>query len=97
MSPTQSLTRKATLFCPECGHESAVDGDWLVREDDGVRAYECPDCGTYIDVRPRLGPEEERDGRTTTADVLAESGRLWLDLWNGWVDAWTPAKRRGSG
>jgi predicted RNA-binding Zn-ribbon protein involved in translation (DUF1610 family) len=56
---------KAVLFCPDCGHDSPVDGDWIVRtrgEGDDERAvYACPDCGTVIQTRPQF------DGRTEPA------------------------------
>lgn len=60
--PTDGRTterRKALLFCPTCGFESAiVDGDWLVTErttaDEERVVYECPEClGTVAD-RPAL-------------------------------------------
>lgn len=43
------------LFC-DCGHESAVDGDWLVRPDGDQERYVCPDCGATVVVRPRPAP-----------------------------------------
>ena len=44
-------TRKTTLFCPHCGHESDADGDWIVREADGRTVYDCPDCGASVTKR----------------------------------------------
>ncbi|WP_415379855.1 phage terminase large subunit family protein [Halosimplex sp. TS25] len=59
-TPGRDSRRKATLFCPECGHESEPTGDWVVREseepsDDHASgaAYECPDCDTVITTRSR--------------------------------------------
>ena len=54
-------TSKAVLFCPDCGHENPVDGDWVVRtrgngSDERV-VYACPVCETVIQVRPQF---EER-------------------------------------
>lgn len=43
---------KATLFCPDCDHQSRVDGDWHVVETTRTTRYLCPDCGTEIAVRP---------------------------------------------
>ena len=65
MTPSVDLSArspppKATLHCPSCGHESAIDGDWTVREEDDRVAYECPDCGSTITTRPR--------GVTSTTD-----------------------------
>ena len=44
-------SRKTTLFCPECGHASSSDGDWIVRERAGRAEYNCPDCETAITTR----------------------------------------------
>lgn len=62
-SPAHAPPAKATLYCPECGHASHVDGDWTVRARDDVRTYTCPDCGTTIDTRPtRPESAPERGG-----------------------------------
>jgi predicted RNA-binding Zn-ribbon protein involved in translation (DUF1610 family) len=39
---------KATLYCPECGHESRINGDWTIHVLVESTTYECPDCGTTI-------------------------------------------------
>lgn len=49
-----SRVEKRLLFCPRCGHESPIDGDWVVREDDRRIVYACPECGTTINARPRF-------------------------------------------
>jgi len=54
--PTTEPRRKAVLFCPDCGHESAVDGDWNVHESNGRRVYECPVCAATVTTRYRSGP-----------------------------------------
>ncbi|MHB9286623.1 hypothetical protein ACKVMT_06240 [Halobacteriales archaeon Cl-PHB] len=42
---------KAVLSCPECGHESPVDGDWVHRNHhDGVRVC-CPSCDAHLTTR----------------------------------------------
>ena len=62
MSPKRSSaagTRsrsKTTLFCPECGHESDADGDWLVEETPARETHTCPVCAATIEVRTRLDP-----------------------------------------
>jgi ribosomal protein L37AE/L43A len=43
--------RKATLFCPSCGHESEVVGDWTVQTVNGRQIYDCPMCETTITKR----------------------------------------------
>lgn len=44
---------KRTLFCPTCGHESAVDGDWIADDATERRRLLCPGCGGAIVDRPR--------------------------------------------
>jgi ribosomal protein L37AE/L43A len=48
--------RKAVLFCPDCDHESDIEGDWNVHDEEDRRVYDCPDCGTTITTRPRATP-----------------------------------------
>ncbi|EMA44155.1 phage terminase large subunit family protein [Halococcus saccharolyticus] len=54
--PDGGTWRKTTLYCPDCGHESTIDGDWHVEhttDDDRDRAaYICPECGAVIARRP---------------------------------------------
>lgn len=70
MAP-RSRPRKAVYVCPTCGHESPVDGDWLVGERElwGEQrvVYGCPVCGRPVTVQPQLRahqgrPEAEDDG-----------------------------------
>lgn len=42
---------KATLFCPECGHDSCINGDWIIHVLAESLSYECPHCETTIDSR----------------------------------------------
>lgn len=49
--------RKAVLVCDACGHESPVDGDWLVRErsrrgERKRRLHECPRCDAVVSDQP---------------------------------------------
>lgn len=69
LSPKSGARRKAVLYCPECGHESTVDGDWCVERTAKARtdareridtgrervAYACPNCGYVITRRPVHG------------------------------------------
>jgi len=42
---------KTVLFCPECGHESGLHGDWIL-DDDAVRPTRiCPVCETALGTR----------------------------------------------
>ncbi|RQG87135.1 hypothetical protein EA462_15510 [Natrarchaeobius halalkaliphilus] len=54
MRPTfeRSPTRKATLYCFNCGHKSILSGDWIVRTHGECIDYECPECRTRIATRP---------------------------------------------
>lgn len=62
---------KATLFCQDCGHQSHVDGDWIVRTTAARVTTECPDCGTHIDERPRRpGRSGERLPATDPSSAL---------------------------
>ena len=61
--------RKAVLFCPACGHESPIDGDWLVRERASSAVYECPECSTVIDARP--DPEASEPATTSVGLVVS--------------------------
>lgn len=70
--------RKAVLFCPDCAHESLVDGDWLVRRERGAVVYRCPVCRTAITTRP--GPER----RPTPAARWTELYADWVGLWTAW-------------
>lgn len=43
--------RKGVLFCPECGHASAVGGDWRLDRTPSRDVVRCPECGTDVDSR----------------------------------------------
>jgi predicted RNA-binding Zn-ribbon protein involved in translation (DUF1610 family) len=45
-------TRKAVLFCPDCGRASHVDGDWRRTDVDDGTTWTCPACETVIETRP---------------------------------------------
>ncbi|QSW98984.1 hypothetical protein [Haloterrigena alkaliphila] len=49
---SQPPDRKAVLICFDCGHESSVDGDWILERDGGRERSRCPECGTTITARP---------------------------------------------
>lgn len=53
----QLARRKGVLFCPGCGHESHVDGDWVRSDSAGRTNYACPDCGAVVVSQPAFhGP-----------------------------------------
>lgn len=43
--------RKAVLFCPSCGHESAIEGDWIVHAGIDQHSLECPNCEYIVTER----------------------------------------------
>ena len=47
--------RKAMLFCPRCGHESPVDGDWVLTLRPDSVDVGCPDCRELLTSRPLEG------------------------------------------
>ncbi len=54
-SSSRAPGSKSVLFCPDCGHESSVDGDWRVQETGRGAAYRCPECGATVTVRRSEG------------------------------------------
>lgn len=50
-SPERQPSHKATLHCLQCGHESRINGDWIIEIHANSLDYECPECGTTIDSR----------------------------------------------
>jgi predicted RNA-binding Zn-ribbon protein involved in translation (DUF1610 family) len=67
LTPSQpvekSSARKTALHCPNCGHESRIDGDWNVRVHGNCADYDCPVCDTTITSRPGPGRQaDRRDG-----------------------------------
>lgn len=47
----RQLPHKATLYCPNCTHESRINGDWIIHVHPTHLDYECPECGTTIESR----------------------------------------------
>lgn len=54
-TPPDSRT-KTVLFCPNCGHESDITGDWHVYTEHARQLYDCPICTTTITERLRRSP-----------------------------------------
>lgn len=46
--------RKAVFFCPNCGREEPVDGDWIILHVSNGDTYVCPACLTVILVQPQI-------------------------------------------
>ncbi|MFC6872380.1 hypothetical protein [Halobellus marinus] len=73
MTPSKSnpvSVTKATLYCPDCGHESRINGDWLLEVRPDSVDYGCPECGTTIDSR--RDPEDLPAGRSKPLFVSAD-------------------------
>jgi hypothetical protein len=87
--------RKATLFCPECGHENPVDGDWDYRRRTAraIETVRCPTCRTQICERPL--PDRSEHGvesvlrhqrHPDSSDALVTLTRLWTETVTSWLD-----------
>lgn len=76
---------KATLFCPECGHESNVDGDWRERRTHQSLRYRCPECHTTIATRPvsesPAGYWQPYDVWQEAWETSVESAQHWQQFW----------------
>lgn len=75
--------RKATLFCPTCGHTDAVDGDWQYRSASIRTNIECPECDDTVTVRR---PDDSDIDYPFTVAVRAWN-RALLTPWVAWNDA----------
>jgi len=42
---------RETLHCPNCNHESRINGDWIIHILPNHLDYECPECGETIESR----------------------------------------------
>jgi predicted RNA-binding Zn-ribbon protein involved in translation (DUF1610 family) len=61
-TPERQQPDKVTLYCPECGHESRINGDWIIHVLTDSLTYECPDCGVVIDSRRDQEALSEQSG-----------------------------------
>ncbi len=68
-SPSLAPSHKGVLFCPVCGHEDHVGGDWSVYPTLDGDVYRCPTCHETVTVRPGA-----RD-HTPVAPLVARSAR----------------------
>ncbi|MFU1782088.1 hypothetical protein ACM16X_11960 [Haloarcula japonica] len=87
MSPTDSrasrdVPSKATLFCPDCGHQGRYDGDWIVVERYGGAHYRCPDCHAELTVRPTHTTGHPTRVMDTYWQAVDRSVRAWRGLWH---------------
>lgn len=49
--PPDGQLRKATLYCPVCGHQSPTDGNWDVETVESQQEFHCPECDQVVAVR----------------------------------------------
>jgi hypothetical protein len=79
----QTVPDKATLFCPDCGHESRFDRDWRVLETNFTTRYLCPVCATAVTVRPKFDDTGPRTPEAATAfwGTWEASLKLWQRAW----------------
>lgn len=73
---------KATLFCPECGHRSRVDGDWNAVETVRALHLVCPDCRTEVATRPSdAGSPRSRSRSIAPREAWRVGLRAWGRVW----------------
>ncbi|WP_262177227.1 hydrogenase maturation nickel metallochaperone HypA [Haloarcula laminariae] len=51
---TEQRPAKTRLFCPACGHESPLDGDWIGDDRTARRRLLCPSCGDPVVDQPQV-------------------------------------------
>lgn len=86
--------RKSVLFCANCGHDSHVNGDWIMHKRSGSRSiwYQCPECSRVVSVRPThtldeshlpspLSAASSRGSYGTIREAAPET-ELWDDFWD---------------
>ena len=82
---TPSTPRKATLFCPRCGHHGHVPGDWTPIGAGRDERYACPECSAV--VGRRTGRSEGEPG-AEAADPLTAWGRATWKTWQAGLRTW---------
>ena len=76
------VRRKSTLYCPQCGHANAIDGDWIRHARGSTVEYACPACAATVVQRPRTSEDEAGAPRTALGRVVRRS----FDVWRASVD-----------
>jgi predicted RNA-binding Zn-ribbon protein involved in translation (DUF1610 family) len=91
MSPSSPVTHsrsKATLFCPDCGHEGHVGGDWSVDTTGDRTTTACPECGARIDDRrvvERSHPERPLAGPAVVRRAVGTSRAIQKRMLEWWT------------
>ena len=85
--------RKATLFCPRCGHHGPVPEDWTPLGVASEERYACPQCSEVIGRR--LG-QTEGERAFEAVDPLAAWGQATWKTWQAglrtWWGCWAPGR-----
>jgi DNA-directed RNA polymerase subunit RPC12/RpoP len=68
-TPERQPSDTATLSCSDCGHESRINGEWLIHILDDSLTYECPQCGTAINSRQHKRELTEKSGGSLHFEV----------------------------
>jgi predicted RNA-binding Zn-ribbon protein involved in translation (DUF1610 family) len=86
-STARTYPKKSTLFCPNCGYDSPVDGGWRVQAHADRVVYDCPVCDDTITERPtraETSPVSSMSRDSSAGDsILARSVRLAF-AWTAW-------------
>ncbi|WP_275740427.1 hypothetical protein [Halorhabdus sp. SVX81] len=92
--------RKSVLHCANCGHDSLVNGDWVLHERHGSQSiwYQCPECGHSVSTRPIDSLDNSRfpsplsptGQRTAFEFPTTDTGSaLWKNFWESYRDVAT--------
>jgi hypothetical protein len=55
--PPPATSPKATLYCPDCGRDAPVDGNWEERQRPYGVAVHCPRCDARLTLRPQFADD----------------------------------------
>ncbi len=91
--------RKSVLFCPDCGHESLVGGDWIADDDYVTRTRHvcCPECETTVTDRPLptdSATSNASSGATVMTGPLSRTAETVARLWQHSMRRWMQWSRR---
>jgi predicted RNA-binding Zn-ribbon protein involved in translation (DUF1610 family) len=73
--PSRSPSHKSVLFCPACGHEEHIDGDWSVYPTLDGDVYRCPTCHEAVTVRPT---ERDNTPAVSLVDRSVRAAFAWV-------------------
>jgi len=85
-SAARAPRQKSVLFCPDCGHESPIDGDWQVQTGEDRCVYGCPACDAVVTERPATAESPVSSSShdpPTGGSLFVRSLRLAF-VWSAW-------------